>query len=170
MPSPAEVLKQEYKAKPDDCSGYFKKVARRLHVSVPEKNADGLIDYILGNPRNWVSIGKGPQSGIDARGFAARGYFVVALLKAKDHYPYKFNKKTGEYDIPHAYHSGHLAIVVDTPSADYPYVICGSTDPNGKSDGTKKVYEEGKVTPWRKIDAPNVMYYRYSEVLPSSVE
>jgi hypothetical protein len=169
MPSSIGVLKEEYRGPlVNDCSGYFRKIAERLKIQIPQVNADGLIDHISSK---WIWIGKGPSAGPTAQSFAKQAYLVVALLKAKDHHAFHFNKRTQKYDIPHPYHSGHLAIVLPAPpSSDYPYVICGSTIPEGKSDGSKKVYEKGKHSPWREIDAPNVAYYRTAEAVLTTPE
>jgi hypothetical protein len=141
----------------NDCSGYFKRIAMKLSVPVPPLPADGLIDHIAAN---WIKIGKGIGDGPKAQRTAEQGFLVVALLKAKDHHPFKYNPKTKKYDIPHPYHHGHLAIVLSRRTNDYPFVICGSTIPEGKSNGNKKVYERGAHSPWREIDASKVEYYR----------
>lgn len=163
MPAKEVVFREEYHG-PEayNCSGYFKKVAERLHILVPQVTADGLIDYIS---TSWVKIGKGPGDGRKAQEYAKQGYFVVALLKAKEHHPFHWNSKTNKYDIPHPYNHGHLAIVLPTLTTDYPYVICGSTIVEGRSDGSKKVYEKGAHSPWREIDAPNVQYYRTPKIV-----
>jgi len=82
---------------------------------------------------------------------------VVALLKAKEHRQSKLNKKTQKYDIPYTYHHWHMAIVLGgkTSTTGYPYVMSGSEDSYGQSDGKKAVDNV-----WRKIDAGNVKYYR----------
>lgn len=167
MPTKEVVFKEEYKGPlVNDCSGYFRKVTERLQVKMPAVNADGLIDHIS---TKWVKIGKGAEDGPKAQAYAKQGYLVVALLKAKEHFPFHFNLGTHKYDIPHAYHHGHLAIVLPTSTADYPYVICGSTE-MGKSDGSKKVYEKRAHSPWREIDAPKVQYYRTVERVPDPVK
>ena len=99
-----------------------------------------------------MKIGSGTEGGNQAAQLAGQGYLVVALLKAADHYPFKLNKETGKYDIPHPYHHGHLAIVLPGRTKDgYPYVISGSIVADGQSDGSKSVRGV-----WRGIDAPNV--------------
>jgi hypothetical protein len=169
MPSKEFVFREEYRGPlVNDCSSYFRKIAERLQISVPQVTADGLIDHISAS---WVKIGKGGEDGPKAQGLAKQGYLVVALLKAKEHYPFHPNPKTHKYDegkVPHPYHHGHLAIVLPTSTTDYPYVICGSTAA-GKSDGSKKVYEKGANSPWREIDAPNVQYYRTPKMVPDPV-
>lgn len=168
MPPKEVVFNEEYHGPiVNDCSGYFKKISERLHVSVPQVSADGLIDHIS---LTWVKIGKGANDGPKAQQFAKQGYFVVALLKAKEHYAFRFNKETEKYDISHTYTHGHLCIVLPTLTTDYPYVICGSTVAEGKSDGSKKVYEKGAHSPWRAIDAQNVQYYRTPKIVPDPVK
>jgi hypothetical protein len=166
MPRPNSILKEEYRGNlVNDCSGYFRKIAERLQVKLPpgNANADQLIKYIA---VNWIKIGKGPGGGPAAQSAAKQGYLVVAVLHSKDTLPFARNKQTGKWDIPHPYSSGHIAIVLPTaPSADYPYVICGSTIPEGRSDGSKKLYEKGKGSPWKEPDAPNVAYYRTPDVV-----
>jgi hypothetical protein len=168
MPPKEVVFKEEYRGPVvNDCSGYFKKVTTRLNVLVPPLAADGLIDHISAS---WIKIGKGAADGPKASTFASQGYLVVALLKAREHYPFRWNPKTQKYDIPHPYNHGHLAIVLATQTTDYPYVICGSTIAEGKSDGSKKVYQKGAHSPWREIDAPNVQYYRTTTIIPDPVK
>jgi len=166
MPAKEVVFREEYSGPlVNDCSGYFRKVTKRLSIPIPDLLADQLIDLIS---TRWTNIGKGAEGGPTAQGFAKQGSFVVALLSAKDHYPFRPNPETLEYDegkIPHPYKHGHLAIVLPTPTTDYPYVICGSTG-DGKSDGSKKVYQKGAHSPWREIDASNVQYYRTPWIVP----
>lgn len=170
MPPKEDVFKAEYSGPAvNDCSGYFKKVLSKLRgVPMPPHPggmpADALIDYISGR---WLRIGQGSVDGPLAASFASQGYFVVALLKARDHVQFKKNKVTGKYDVPYPRHHGHMAIVMSKSTTDFPYVICGSNDPTGygKSDGTKKVYEAGKGSPWRDIDAPKVEYFRTPSVI-----
>jgi len=161
MPQVPQVLKTLYddKALQNDCSGFFKAVAKKLDVTTPKLTADGIIDYISDPSKSdWIEIGKGIDAGRKAAEFAGKGYFVVALLKASEHLPFKKNPKTGKYDIPHPYHHGHLSIVLAEVDKDgYPYLVSGSIVADGKSDGSKSVRGV-----WRGVDAPNVHYYRTS--------
>ncbi|HEX5269486.1 MAG TPA: hypothetical protein VFW33_03315, partial [Gemmataceae bacterium] len=95
-----------------NCSGFFKAVAKKLGLQVPDVTADALIDSISAGGTQWIKIGQGSDSGSQAATFAGQGYLVVALLKAADHLPFKLNKATGKYDISHPYHHGHMAIVL----------------------------------------------------------
>jgi len=149
----------------NNCSGYFKAVGKKLGVTLPDIQADPLIEQISSGSPGWVKIGSGTEGGNQAAQLAGQGYLVVALLKAADHYPFKLNKDTGKYDIPHPYHHGHLAIVLPGATKDgYPYVISGSIVADGQSDGSKSVRGV-----WRGIDAPNVQYYRTTDKYPSLV-
>jgi hypothetical protein len=145
-----------------NCSGFFKAVARKLDLPLPDVQADPLIEQISNDGAHWIPLGKGTDAGTQAAAYAGQGYLVVALLKAAEHLPFKLNKTTGKYDIPHPYHHGHLSIVLPGGTKDgYPYVISGSIVADGQSDGSKAV--KGV---WRGVDAPNVQYYRSSEKYP----
>ena len=147
MPTKLAVFKAEYRVPVNnDCKGYFLIVTERLKVKVPPgPQADDIIKHICAH---WVRIGKGAQDGPTAQDFSKKEYFVVALLSHE------------KYVHPHK--SGHVAIVLPTPTSDYPYVVCGSDSSSGygKSDGSKKVFEAGHGSPWRSEDAPNIEYYR----------
>jgi hypothetical protein len=169
MPVPPKILK-DYYDKPElqnNCSGFFTAVAQRLGVQPAAMRADELIDKISDPSSQWIGIGKGADNGRSAANYAKQGYLVVALLKAKDHYPFKYDEKTKKYDIPHPYSHGHMAIVIpaDPDEDGYPYLICGSIVAAGKSDGSKSVHGV-----WRGIDAPNVQYYYWPTKFPDLIK
>lgn len=165
MPTPPKDLQEVYKLKSNDCSGFLKEAGRVLELPpglVPDKNADGIIDSISNGSGGWINLGQG--SGVAGQAIAAakQGYLVVALLKAADHLPFRLNRKTGKYDIPHPYSHGHVAIVLPYFGREsYPLVVCGSIAVDGKSPGDKAVRGV-----WRGVDAPNVSYYRSPGVVP----
>jgi hypothetical protein len=163
----------------NNCSGFFKAVVQKLGIPMPDLTADKLIDTITDPSSQWVEIAKpkpdgtGPvdptvsqKGGPDAAkaaDYAGQGYLVVALLKAKEHYPFRFNKVTKKYDISHPYSHGHMAIVLAgaLDAYGYPYLVSGSIVDDGKSDGSKSVRGV-----WRGIDAPNVHYYYWPTKFP----
>jgi hypothetical protein len=157
MGTVAPVLKELYADDKlrSDCSGFFKALVNsKLQMNMPDLPADGLIQYITDTGTMWVKIGSGTEKAADAANYAAQGYLVVALLKAADHQPHKDGTP---------YTHGHLSIVLpDTPPAGgYPLLISGSIVADGQSDGSKAVYQQGiGRSVWRRIDAPNVEYYR----------
>src|ERR1700693_1200829 len=66
----------------DNCSGFVKAVAKRLGVQLPDKNADGIIDYLDGSD-DWGR----DYSGTDASRFASAGQLIIAGLKSDEHMP-----------------------------------------------------------------------------------
>jgi hypothetical protein len=122
----------------DNCSGFVKAVAIKLGVPIPDKNADGIVDY-LDNNDDWAR----DYSGSDAARFAAAGQFIIAGLKSDEHTPPRSQ--------------GHVAIVVPGPLYRniYPLVWCGSTG-SAQSKGTLSV---GQV--WNTKDRDNVAYYAF---------
>jgi hypothetical protein len=137
----------------NDCSGFVRAAGDQQNNTLPPLPSDALIGHI---EAHWTKVGQGTDA---RRAIAAvrDGHWVIALLKAAEHKPFKFNKATNKYDIPHPYHSGHLATVLKSAptSEGYPYVVSGGTSLDGQSDGEKAVRAV-----WRAIDAPNVRYYR----------
>jgi hypothetical protein len=160
MGTVAKVLSELYADEKlrSNCSGFFKALVNgKLQMNMPDLQADALINYITVTGNAWVEIGNGPAKGVDAANYAAKGYLVVALLKAADHQPHKDGTP---------YTHGHMAIVLpDVPPANgYPFVVSGSIAADGQSDGSKRVYEKGiGRSVWRAIDAPNVKYYRTTQ-------
>jgi len=144
-----------------NCSGFYKAVTSELGIPQPDAQADTLIEQITVS-KLWVKI-EGPDRGQKAAEYASQGYLVVALLKAKDHLPFALNKNTNKYDLPKQYRHGHMAIVLGrkTNPDGYPYVISGSEDSWGQSDGSKAI-----VPVWRRVDAVNVKYYRTIKTFP----
>jgi hypothetical protein len=164
MPKVAKFLTELYgdASLRNNCSGFFKAVAKKVGLQMSDLPADALINEISASGNEWIKIGQGSEASGQAVQFASQGYLVVALLKAADHCPFKLNPKTKKYDIPHPYSHGHLAIVLPGGTSNgYPYVICGSIVAAGQSDGSKSV--KGV---WRGIDAPNVKYYRSANKYP----
>lgn len=148
----------------NNCSGFVKEATWKVagRTLLPDLPADKLIEEITTSSQNWKPLGKGPAAGEQAATFAAQGYLVVALLKAADHYPFKYNKITKQYDIRHPYSHGHISIVLAGATRNgFPYVISGSLIQAGQSSGEKSV-----LGVWREIDAPNVQYYRSAEKYP----
>lgn len=175
MADVAPFLKTIFEAKKTDCSGFLKGVISELGTAsfnltdkeLASLNADALIVRIASSSDQWIEIGKGADDGPSAADFASQGYLVVALLKAKDHQP-----KKGKDGLLHAYTHGHIAIVLpgSTNKDDYPYVICGSNNPDttheyGRSDGSRAVNDYV----WRQVDAPNVKYYRFITKFPKLI-
>ncbi|HQR05875.1 MAG TPA: hypothetical protein PLN21_03580 [Gemmatales bacterium] len=153
-----------------NCSGLFKEVAKGLPgFSVPNLTANELIEEIT-NEKQWKKIGQGEKFGPQAALHASEGYLVVAVLRAADHKQAKLNPKTHNYDIPYTYEHGHIAIVLSEAVKGYPYVISGSKVPIAQSGGSKIVTVD---VVWRKVDAPNVTYYRtlntYQELMKPKV-
>ncbi len=147
MTKVATVLSNAYSTQSNNCSGFFKAVAKDLGMNVPNVTADQLIDFISQGGPDWVLIGKGPQFGGQAATYAGQGYLVVALLKASEHLPFKYNPKTKLYDIPHPYSHGHMSVVLPaTTENGYPYVISGSIVKEGQSDGTRTFAKSGEAS------------------------
>lgn len=122
-------------ANSDNCSGFFKSVAKKLKIAgVPDTQADGLVDYLK---KNWLPL----KTGVEARLKVEDGYFVAAGLKAADHSPKRNN--------------GHIVVIVDGDlyHAKYPKCWCGSTGA-AQSQGDLSV---GEV--WNNTDRDNVVYF-----------
>jgi hypothetical protein len=162
MASVAKILKDLYASKGNDCSGFFKGLAQQLGlVGYDNLLADPIIEKIADPSSGWEKLGVGSTDGAKAAASASEGYLVVALLKAADHDPHRKNKRTGEVEI-RPYTHGHLAIVIPGPLKEgYPLVVCGSIVSDGQSDGSKAV-----LGVWRRVDAPNVQYYRWPTKFP----
>jgi len=163
MPEIAKVLQELYDSKlKNDCSGFFKGLAKRLGLSGYDNLvADAIIEKIADPATGWESLGTGSTDGAKAAASAGEGYLVIALLKAADHDPHRKNKKTGEIEI-RPYTHGHLSIVIPgTLKEGYPLVVSGSIVHDGQSDGSKSV-----LGVWRRVDAANVEYYRWPTKFP----
>jgi hypothetical protein len=158
----AKILKEVYDAKQNDCSGFFKALAQRLGLAGYDNlKADPIIDKIADPANGWEKLGAGATDGQEAAAKAGEGYLVVALLKAADHDPNRKDKKTGKV-VYQPYTHGHLAIIIPGPLKEgYPLVVSGSIVTDGKSDGSKAV-----LGVWRRMDAPNVQYYRWPTKFP----
>lgn len=109
-----------------NCSGYLKKVAEKLGYSLPDVQANELMDW-LDKKSGWVKIvdEKGRFSGTLAQTLAKQGIFVIADQKH-----------------PSAKEHGHVAVVVDGPlyNKKYPRVWSGGGI-RGRSAGDKSVGE-----------------------------
>lgn len=126
-------------ANSDNCSGFFKSVAKHLSVpAVPDVQADGLVDYM---GKLWMGL----KTGMEARQKVQDGYFVAAGLKSTDHKPKRGN--------------GHIVVVVDGDlyHGKYPMCWCGSIG-EAQSQGDLSV---GEV--WNKTDRDNVAYFIYPQ-------
>ena len=120
----------------DNCSGFAKAVAAKLGVTLPNVQADGIVEYISGN---WTKL----DSGAEAAKEAGLGYLVIAGLKGADHTP--------------ARSSGHVAIVVTGRLYLGKYPLCwGGSTGVAQSRGDKST---GEV--WARSDRNNVEYYAY---------
>jgi len=131
-------------ANKNNCSGLVKAVAQKLGISLPNGQADAIIDYLSGNP-SWQKL----TSGAKARTQAEAGHFVIAGLKSGSHSPPR--------------NSGHVVIIVGglLYRESYPKCWSGSTG-SAKSQGTKST---GEV--WNRTDRDNVHYYCYQRVVCS---
>ena len=120
----------------NNCSGFIKSVAKKLDISLPQLQADGIMDAV---EKSWTKI----ATGAEAAKKAAAGFFVVAGLNSKKH-----SKSVSQ---------GHVVIVIDGPlyRAAYPKCWGGSTG-SAQSKGDKSV---GEV--WNTVDRNNVVYYVY---------
>lgn len=120
----------------NNCSGFVKSVANKLNISIPQVQADGIVDFIK---NTWAKIDTGP----DAVRKAKEGYFVLAGLKSSDH-----SISTNQ---------GHIVIVIDGPLYHNKYPICwGGSTGSAQSKGNKSI---GEV--WNRIDRDKVIYYMY---------
>jgi hypothetical protein len=119
----------------DNCSGFFKSVAKNLHIAgVPEAQADGLVDYMQ---EGWTKL----KTGVEALQKVRLGFLVAAGLKAADHSRPRNN--------------GHVVIIVDGDPyhGKYPLCWCGSLGA-AQSQGDLSV---GEV--WSPSDRDNVGYF-----------
>jgi hypothetical protein len=56
----------------NNCSGYFKAVGKKLGVTLPDIQADPLIEQISAGSPGWVKIGSGTEGGIRPHSWRAR--------------------------------------------------------------------------------------------------
>jgi hypothetical protein len=123
-----------------NCSGFVKSVAQALAVPLPpQANADGIADTVA-SVAGWMQLVSGPA----AQHRAAIGYFVLALLRGRDH-------------RPPAQH-GHVGVIVGGPidRGRYPIIWCGSIG-RAQSQGGSSV---GQV--WNPAVRDDVEYWAYT--------
>jgi hypothetical protein len=122
----------------NNCSGFVKAVAQKLHVPMVQGLADDIVDYLSSHP-SWEKLADGAM----AKNQASRGYLVIACQKGADYSP------------PQG--SGHVAIVIDGILYRDKYPVCwGGSTGNAQSRGNKSV---GEV--WNPASRDRVLYYCY---------
>ena len=124
-------------ANANNCSGFFKSVARNLELSgVPDCQADGLVDFLR---KHWLAV----KTGVEARQKVRDGHVVAAGLKAAFHAPRKDH--------------GHIVVIVDGDLYHGRYPMCwGGSIGAAQSQGDLSV---GEV--WNRTDRDRIGYYMY---------
>jgi hypothetical protein len=125
-----EKVWDDYKS---DCSGFVRAVALELKISVVDGPANDIVDSMATDP--WKKL----KDGVEAKGKAEEGNFVVAGLKATP--------------------NGHVAVVVGGPlnREKYPSGYWGKLGAQGKKNETLN-------WSWTLTDLPNVTY-AYLQIL-----
>lgn len=137
-----------------NCSGFLRLVASGLGITPSLKgNANQMIETIS---TSWTPI----PTAAEAADEAAKGSFVVAVLKATEHAD-KIQKDGTKKKVE----DGHVAVVVPgTPQSkpgpmggEYAFVWCAGRPGQygGQSDGMRTV---GDV--WRDVDRNKVHYFK----------
>lgn len=132
-PSPESVVetaaKKEWPHWKSDCSGFAHAVASDLGLEL-SGNANGMLDAMAIKANGWIDLGHDPKLAI---GYANRGFFVVAGLKAAGH--------------------GHVTVIVPSDAASpYPVGYWGRFGGVGREKTTIN-------WSWNHQDLPKVTYY-----------
>ena len=118
----------------NNCSGFLKSVAKKMGASLPDQQADGLVNYLK---NNWTPV----KSGSEARTKAVTGTLVVGGLKSDE------QKKHPN--------QGHVAVVVGGALYREKYPKCwGGSTGSAQSKGTLSIGEVFAVA-----DRDKVAYY-----------
>jgi len=153
-----ESWKPELGSNQNNCSGFFKSVAKHLNIAgIPDDKADQIVDYIT---KQWTKV----DTGVEAVNLVRRGYFVAVGLKSNEHADRPVKDKQGKPAkgpdgkplVKHV-ENGHIAVIVDGTfyRSKYPKCWCGSTGA-AQSEGDLSV---GEV--WSTNDRDNVRYCMY---------
>jgi hypothetical protein len=123
-----------------NAAGFVKSVAKKTGVPIPEEfSADSILDYIsLG----WIRH----ETGSSAARQAAKGAFVLAGLKGKDHKPSRIN--------------GHIAIVIGGQLVQDKYPMVWS----GGGTGLQSMGNRCVADIWSFNDCDHVVYYSYKHI------
>jgi len=118
----------------NNCSGFVKAVAKKMGASLPDQQADGLINHMK---NNWTPV----KSGSEARAKAITGTLVVAGLKSDEQKSHP--------------NQGHVAVVVGGSLYREKYPKCwGGSTGSAQSKGTLSIGEVFAVS-----DRDKVAYY-----------
>lgn len=103
----------------DNCSGFIKSLGKEIGISIPEKQADGIIAdlNLLTQDGNYVSawekLGTGTETIQQAVKYSGQGKLVIAAITSKDSGPTATNghlsivlPKLGEKNAPLMYGGG----------------------------------------------------------------
>lgn len=132
------LCEQHWDAWKNDCSGFLKAVARDLGISL-NGMANAIIDQ-MESESTWTNL----DTDVDkAKEYAAKGYLVVAGLRANGH--------------------GHVAIIMpsDSPAGKAPHYPKGYWGRYG-SVGKK---DTAISWSWNAVDLPKVKYYARQVIL-----
>lgn len=132
-----EAAENQFNAYQKDCSGFLKKVAEELFIDLPNYNANGLYDYLVGSPE-WENLGKGQAGMALAVERAFEGLLVVAAKKETGH--------------------GHVAIIVGVDKDGTPIGYWGSIAGIGKKNARL-------TNSWSKRKFADISYFAYLGVL-----
>ncbi|WP_426664528.1 hypothetical protein [Rhodanobacter aciditrophus] len=128
-PAIEAASRREWPRWKSDCSGFVHAVAADLGIAIAG-NANAMVDAMGAKANGWIDLGHDPALAI---GYANRGYFVVAGLKAGGH--------------------GHVVVIVPTPPGSrYPLGYWGRLGGVGRE-------KTGINWSWNHRDLPRVDYY-----------
>ncbi|MDI3262572.1 MAG: hypothetical protein QJR11_07160 [Fulvimonas sp.] len=111
-----------------DCSGFVRAVAGELGVPLTG-TANAMVDAMARQGGVWQSLG---HDGMQATRYANQGFFVVAGLKSTAH--------------------GHVAVIVPSASAGYPFGYWGRLGGVGRKNTAIN-------WAWNHQDLPRVEYF-----------
>ena len=121
--------RQEWSRWKSDCSGFVHAVADDLGIAL-SGNANAMVDTMGARANGWIGLGHDAALAI---GYANRGFFVVAGLKAAGH--------------------GHVVVIVPAPTGSrYPVGYWGRLGGVGRE-------KTGINWSWNRRDLPKVDYY-----------
>ena len=104
-----------------DCNAFVKAVASDLGISIPDTNANGIVDF-LSSSSEWTALASG--NGAQAKAEADAGKFVIGALRGNELVPPQEN--------------GHVLVVMSGPldptHNQYPRAAWGKLGSVGEKD------------------------------------